>query len=106
MPRKHRNRSTPARRARILQAASQGNLTAAQVEERYGVNKATYYRWVMNAKRSTPRSWRPAPKKNGHIVELPRYTFRQLGKSVVFAQSPKGKFTLAQVGSTLIFTGR
>jgi transposase-like protein len=43
--RKKRMEYTPAQRAKVLAAAKAENLTAAQVQKKFGVTPVTYYSW-------------------------------------------------------------
>jgi transposase-like protein len=46
----HRKRYTKQQRADIIAAADKEGLTAAGVEEKFGVNPVTYYAWRKKAK--------------------------------------------------------
>ena len=58
-------------RARVLAAAKQRNLTAEQVEKRYGVKAITYYSWRKKSGVSMKRAGTRRPKRriaNGTVM--------------------------------------
>jgi transposase-like protein len=61
--RKKRTEYTPEQRAKVLAAAKAENLTAAQVQKKFGVTPVTYYSWRKKSgvthKRGTRRGTKP-----------------------------------------------
>ena len=59
MPRKSRKSYTIEQRKKILEAATSSNLTAFEVQKKFGVTPVTYYSWRKKAGLKGPRGRKP-----------------------------------------------